>query len=80
MDSIVQTIIAIATAMGGAISFMEMRMQRMYQQIQEKIADKNEVNKVIQEQLRQDMARLEAKIDMILQNQFNSKHSKDNHG
>lgn len=63
----IQIVIAITAAVGGAIGFMEMRINRMYTTLQEKIEDKNQINRVVQESLKEDIARLEAKIDMLLQ-------------
>ncbi len=64
---IVQLTIAVAVAIGGAVGFIEMRIAKMYQQIKEKMEDKEEINKVIQQSLKEDIARLETKIDVLLQ-------------
>ncbi len=73
--NIIQLLISVALAVGSAVGFMEMRLSKMYTLLQEKINDKNEINKVIQESLKEDIARLETKIDMLLQ--LNIRSTKD---
>lgn len=64
---LIQLILIVSGATAAAIGFMEMRLQNMYTRIQEKIADKNEINRIVQESLKEDILRLETKIDMLLQ-------------
>lgn len=44
----------------------EWRIRAMYAQFKEKIDDKNQVNQIVQDELKGDIARLEAKIDMLI--------------
>lgn len=61
------SLISIATGLAG---FVEWRIRTMYAQLDDKIKDKNEVNEVIQQELKNDIARLESKIDMLIQLQI----------
>lgn len=47
-------------------SLLEWRVRTMYSQIQDRILDKEKINQVVQDELRNDILRLEAKIDMLI--------------
>lgn len=65
--SLVHIIIAIIGALGAWNAFIEKRLNTMYKQVIEKIEDKQALNTVIQEELKNQVVRLEAKIDMLIQ-------------
>lgn len=57
--------------LGGWASFTEWRIRTMYSQLKEKIEDKERINEIVQSQLKEHIARLEAKIDMLISMQIN---------
>lgn len=46
--------------------FFEWRVRTLYTQMKEKIEDKEKINRVVQDELKNDIKRLEAKIDMLI--------------
>jgi acetyl-CoA carboxylase carboxyltransferase component len=65
--SLVHLIIAVVGALAAWNAFIEKRIQGMYKQLVEKMEDKQEVNRAVQEDLKAQVVRLEAKIDMLIQ-------------
>ncbi len=62
----VELIVAIAGAVLGWLGFLEKRFQDMNATFERRLNEKNEINQVVQAELRGDIARLENKIDMLL--------------
>lgn len=62
----IEVIIAIGTAILGWLGFLEKRLSNIKADFEQRLNEKNEINKVIQSELRADIARLENKIDMLL--------------
>lgn len=83
MDIPVDIILGIAAALGAWNAFIEKRMHSMYKQLVEKIEDKQEINKTVQKELREQIVRLEdqivrleAKIDMLIHLNLQMKNEK----
>ena len=66
----IEAIISVLALMASMGSFFEWRIRVMQAQMKEKLADRDAINQVIQNELRGDVARLEAKIDMLIQLQI----------
>jgi len=65
--SLVHLILAVVGALGAWNAFIEKRIQSMYKQLVEKIEDKQELNRAVQQDLKDQVVRLEAKIDTLIQ-------------
>ncbi len=65
-----QVIIPIAGLILGWLGFMEKRLNTMMKEVERKIKDSNRLNEVIQLNLKEDIARMEQKIDMLIQLQI----------
>jgi len=74
---LVQLLVSTAIAIGSAVGFMEMRISRMYQELKEKIEDKQLLNQTVQKDLKDQIVRLEAKIDMLIQLNIKRADDKD---
>lgn len=79
--NLIHVIIAIIGALMAWNAFIEKRIQVMYKQLVEKIEDKQQVNKIEQENLKAQVVRLEAKIDMLIELNLNINRNtnKSNH-
>ena len=73
--SLIHLIIAVIGALGAWNAFIEKRIQNMYRQLVEKIEDKQEINKAVQQDLKDQVVRLEAKIDMLIQLNLRNKEN-----
>jgi len=62
----IEIIITISTLIVGWLGFLEKRFSDMRTNFETRLTEKNEINKVIQDELKGDIARLENKIDMLL--------------
>jgi len=69
MDQIIN-VFSVLGVLAGCAGFYEWRIRAMYTQLHEKIKDKEALNKVIQAELKDDIHRLESKIDMLIQLQI----------
>lgn len=76
--SLIHLIIAIVTALGAWIGFIEKRLHTMYANIKEKIEDKDRVNQVVQQELKEHIVRLEEKIDMLIRLNLKDRHDDRN--
>lgn len=56
----------ILSILAGVSVFFEWRIRTMQAQFKEKIEDKERINQIIQIELKEDIARLEAKIDTLI--------------
>lgn len=68
-------ILAILAILSAWVGFVEWRIRTMYNQLQEKIDDKEKLNSVIQNELKENVARLETKIDMLINLQLRQKQN-----
>lgn len=59
-------ILGVLGAVLGWLGFMEKRVRDIMSDVDKKIETNNKINEVIQIGLKEDIARLEAKIDMLL--------------
>ncbi len=73
--SLLHIVIAIVGALSAWNAFIERRIQSMYKQLVEKIEDKQELNKAVQQDIKDQVIRLETKIDMLIQ--LNLRKQKD---
>lgn len=60
----------------GWLGFIEKRLKDMKFDLEQKLLDKQELNKLTQENLKEDMLRLEQKIDVVLSYILNSNQKK----
>jgi hypothetical protein len=67
ISSIIFITIAAVTA---AATYIEWRIRIVETRFLEKLADRDQINQVVQTELKADIARLEAKIDQLLQIQL----------
>lgn len=63
----VQKLLAVAGVLIAAWRYIEMRIQSVKTEVLERIADINKVNDVIQSSLKEDVARIDAKLDQATQ-------------
>ena len=61
--------------LGSWTVFVEWRIRTMQANVRDKIEDRDEINKVVQAALRVDIARLEAKIDQLINLQLKNIHN-----
>jgi hypothetical protein len=61
-----QLVIAVIGALAGWQGFTEKRLQAMKTAFDEKLVEKDKLNQVVQQNLKDDIARLETKIDVML--------------
>jgi hypothetical protein len=64
---------AILGVLGSYAGFIEMRLRSMMEQMQEKIKETNRVNEVIQTNLKENLIRIEEKVDMLIKMQLSTK-------
>lgn len=62
----INMLLGILGLLTGWMVFLETRLYRMNAALEKRIEEKNEINKVIQLALKEDIARLETKIDMLI--------------
>ncbi len=55
-----------ASVIIGWIAFLEKRMQALKAEIREKLNDRDQINKIVQDSLKEDIARLESKLDTLV--------------
>lgn len=61
-----ELILTVSTIISLMVGLFEWRIRSMYNELNEKIKDRDKVHAVIQENLKEDISRLEAKIDMVV--------------
>ncbi len=64
--SMVHLVLAVVGALSAWNAFIEKRIHTMYKQLIDKIEDKQELNKAVQQDIKDQVVRLEAKIDMLI--------------
>lgn len=67
-----QLILGVVGALGMWLGLVEKRLYDMNTHFEEKLRDKNAINEIVQRELKDDIARLETKIDMLLKINFSN--------
>ncbi len=59
-------LLSLMGVLGAWLGFIEKRLHDVQTRFEEKLESKNELNRVIQQDLKEDISRLENKIDMLI--------------
>ena len=73
-----QIIVSAIGLVVGLAGYIEKRLEMQSRNFEAKLEDRNKINEVIQNSLKEQITRLEAKIDMLLQMNLEKSHGNRN--